>query len=295
MPADHGRDETPVKPQRPQASPLDRGIGLLVVPLLAFLLVFYAYPVASMLWRSFSDPSLSLQHYQSVFSEPVILRVFWITLQISAVVTLITLLLGYPLAYVMATTSPTVAKILLGLVLVPFWISILVRSYAWMVLLGRQGMINNVLMVVGITDEPVRLLNTTLATYIGMIHILLPFMVLPLYSALKGIDQRLALAAQGLGARPLPVFRHIILPLSMPGVGAGCLLVFVLALGFYVTPALLGGRRDVMISVLIGNYVDLFNWGLASALAAVLLVSTLLLVALMDRFLNLDKIFGVER
>jgi ABC-type spermidine/putrescine transport system permease subunit I len=156
-------------------------------------------------------------------------------------------------------------------------------------------MINDLLIWMGITREPLRLLNTTFATYVGMVHVLLPFMVLPLYSVFRNIDHRLLQAAEGLGARPFRVFRHVILPLSMPGIGAGCLLVFVLSLGFYVTPALLGGARDIMVSVLIGNHVDLFNWGLASAIATVLLVGTLLLVGLMDRFLNLDKIFGVER
>jgi ABC-type spermidine/putrescine transport system permease subunit I len=276
-------------------SPMDRGLAWLAVPLLLVLLVFYAYPVLAMLWRSVSDPVLSLQHYQNVFEDPVILKVFWITLHISATVTLAALLLGYPLAYVMATAGPRLAGIMLALVLVPFWISILVRSYAWMVLLGRHGLINEMLMRLNITEEPIRLLNTTFATHIGMVHVLLPFMVLPLYSTLKSLDQRLLRAAEGLGARPYRVFLHIILPLSIPGIAAGCLLVFVLSLGFYVTPALLGGARDIMIAVLIGTHVDLFNWGLASALAAVLLVATLLLVAAIDRFLGLEKLLGVER
>jgi ABC-type spermidine/putrescine transport system permease subunit I len=274
------------------APALDRGVHLLVWPLIVFLTVFYALPVLLMLLRSISDPHLSLAHYFEIFTEPVIRNVFVITMQISVVVTVITLVLGYPLAYVMATASPILAKILLGLVLVPFWISVLVRSYAWMVLLGRYGLINDILVWLGLTKEPLRLLNTTFATHVGMVHVLLPFMVLPLYSVFKNVDIRLLQAAEGLGARPFRVFRHVILPMSLPGVGAGCLLVFVLSLGFYVTPALLGGARDVMVSVLIGNHVDLFNWGLASALATVLLVGTLLLVGAMDRFLNLDKIFG---
>jgi ABC-type spermidine/putrescine transport system permease subunit I len=265
------------------------------LPLLGYLAVFYAYPVLAMLWRSFSDPALSLRHYRDVLTTPVILRIFWITVRTSAVVTALTLLLGYPLAYVMATASAPVQKILLGVVLVPFWISVLVRSYAWMVLLGRYGLVNQLLLTLGIMDAPVRLLNTTLALYIGMVHILLPFMILPLYSVLTGIDRRLVAAAEGLGARPLSIFRHVVLPLSLPGVGAGCLLVFVLGLGFYVTPALLGGTKDIMIAVLIAEQVDLFNWGLASALSTVLLVGTLLVIVTVDRYLNLDRLFGASR
>jgi len=277
--------------------PLPEGLGLrlLLLPLLAYLAVFYAYPVVAMLWRSFSDPSISLQHYWEILTTPVILKVFWITLRVSTIVTVVALLLGYPLAYVMATTTPAMQRILLGVVLVPFWISVLVRSYAWMVLLGRYGLVNQLLTGLGLTQSPVQLLNPTLALYVGMVHVLLPFMILPIYSVLSGIDRRLVAAAEGLGARPASVFRHVVLPLSLPGVGAGCLLVFVLALGFYVTPALLGGTQDIMIAVLIAEQVDLFNWGLASALSAVLLTAALLIIALVDRCLNLDRMFGASR
>jgi ABC-type spermidine/putrescine transport system permease subunit I len=284
-------------PRRPPGGSrrIESALPLLLVPLVAYLAVFYAYPVLAMLWRSFSDPTLSLQHYREVLTTPVVLKVFWITLRIATVVTALTLVLGYPVAFVMATASGPVRTILLGVVLVPFWISVLVRSYAWMVLLGRYGLVNQLLLALGVVDAPVRLLNTPLALYVGMVHILLPFMILPLYSVLSGIDRRLIAAAQGLGARPLNVFRHVVLPLSLPGVGAGCLLVFVLSLGFYVTPALLGGTQDIMIAVLIAEQVDLFNWGLASALSAVLLGGTLLVILTLDRFLRLDRLFAPSR
>lgn len=282
-------------PESRRPSGEGRGLRLLLLPLLAYLAVFYAYPVVAMLWRSFSDPSLSLQHYWEILTTPVILKIFWITLRISTIVTIVALLLGYPLAYVMATASPPVKKLLLGVVLVPFWISVLVRSYAWMVLLGRYGLVNQLLINLGLIPAPIRLLNTTFALYVGMVHILLPFMILPLYSVLSGIDRRLIAAAEGLGARPIRVFRHVVLPLSFPGIGAGCLLVFVLALGFYVTPALLGGTKDIMIAVMIAEQVDLFNWGLAAALSTALLVTTLLVIAVMDRYLDLDRMFGANR
>jgi ABC-type spermidine/putrescine transport system permease subunit I len=286
-------DSRPGTATRP--APSDRGLRLLLLPLVAFLAVFYAYPVLAMLWRSVSDPAISLQHYREVLTTPVILKVFGITLRVSAIVTVLALLLGYPLAYVMATASPAVRKLLMGVVLVPFWISVLVRSYAWMVLLGRYGLVNQLLTGLGIVDAPVRLLNTTLALYVGMVHILLPFMILPLYSVLAGIDRRLIAAAEGLGARPMSVFRHVVLPLSLPGIGAGCLLVFVLGLGFYVTPALIGGTQDIMIAVMIAEQVDLLNWGLASALSAVLLVATLAVIAVLDHYLDLDRMFGANR
>lgn len=278
-----------------KSSPMDRSVSWLVLPILLFLAFFYAYPVISMLWRSVSDPSVSIEHYRNIFTSSTFLRIFFLSFQIATVVTVVSLILAYPLAYIMATSSPFISRLLLALVLIPFWISILVRSYAWMVLLGREGLVNAVLMKIGIIDAPIRLLNTTFATYVGMVHVLLPFMVLPLFSVLRSIDRRLLMAADGLGARPFTIFRLIIWPLSVPGVIAGSLLVFVLSLGFYVTPALLGSSRDLMIAILIGIHVDLFNWGLASALATVLLLVTLLIVGVFDRFKNIEKILGGKR
>jgi putative spermidine/putrescine transport system permease protein len=267
----------------------------LIVPLLIFLAVFYACPIMAMLFRSVSDPVLSLQHYQEIVTTGVIYRVFGITLRIAVAITVIALIVGYPLAYLMSVSSPTVQKILLAIVLVPFWISVLVRSYSWMVLLGRQGPINQTLMFLGMTNEPIRLLNTTLATHLGMLQVLLPFMILPLFNSLRAIDPQLTTAARSLGAPSWRVFRHVIFPLSLPGVGAGCLLVFIISMGFYITPALLGGQRDLMIAILIASQVDQFNWGLASALAATLLTVVLTVVIVLDRWLSIEKIFGSER
>jgi ABC-type spermidine/putrescine transport system permease subunit I len=219
----------------------------------------------------------------------------WITVWISIVVTICTLILGYPVAYLISSVTTTKSNLLIVLVLVPFWTSILVRTYAWMVLLGRQGIINELLQSMGIIDQPLRLLNTRFAVYVSMVHILLPFMILPLYSVMRGIDRSVLRAAEGLGARPSAVFRQVMLPLSLPGVAAGCLLVFILSLGFYITPALVGGPKDLMISVLIAQQVDLFNWAFASALAAVLLVGALLIFVIFNRILGVEKIFGEVR
>ncbi len=268
---------------------------VVVLPLLAYLLMFYAYPVAAMLFRSVSEPSWTLHNFRVLFNTNVYAHVLWITTWISIVVTVVTLVLAYPVAYLLSSVSESKSNLLMILVLIPFWTSILVRTYAWMVLLGREGIINNFLLWTGVINEPLRLLNTRFAVYVAMVHILLPFMVLPIYSVMRGIDRSLLRAAEGLGARPVSVFRQILLPLSLPGVAAGCLLVFILSLGFYITPALVGGPKDLMISVLIAQQVDLFNWPFASALAAVLLFGALLIFVIFNRILGVEKIFGGAR
>lgn len=266
-----------------------------VIPLVLYLLFFYAYPVIAMLFRSVSEPTWSLTNYSHLLRTNVYVHVVWITVWISIVVTVCTLILGYPVAYLISSVTTTKSNLLIVLVLVPFWTSILVRTYAWMVLLGRQGIINELLQSLGIIDQPLRLLNTRFAVYVAMVHILLPFMILPLYSVMRGIDRSVLRAAEGLGARPRAVFTQVMLPLSLPGVAAGCLLVFILSLGFYITPALVGGPKDLMISVLIAQQVLLFNWPFASALAAVLLVGALIIFIIFNRILGVEKIFGEVR
>jgi ABC-type spermidine/putrescine transport system permease subunit I len=264
----------------------------LLLPLIAYLGVFYAYPIAAMMFRSISEPYWTIEHFAKLFREGIYLHVLWMTAEVAAVVTAAALLLGYPLAYLLARIDRAKSNLLLILVLVPFWTSVLVRTYAWMVLLGRQGIVNQLLLAIGAIGQPLRLLNTTLAVYVAMVHVLLPFMILPLYGVMRGLDEDLLRAAQGLGAAPLAVFRQVWLPLSLPGVFAGCLLVFILALGFFIIPALVGGPRDLMIAVLIQQQVDLFNWPLASALAVVLLAAALIVFAAFERSLGVAQIFG---
>jgi ABC-type spermidine/putrescine transport system permease subunit I len=264
----------------------------LMLPLLAFLLAFYGYPVVTMLMRSVAEPHWTLGNFGKVFASGVYLQVLWITLRVAVVVTVASLLLGYPVAYVLARIDPARSNLLMSLILIPFWTSILVRTYAWMVLLGREGFVNQLLMWTGTIGEPLRLLNTTFAVYVAMVHILLPFMVLPLYAAIRAVDEDLLRAAEGLGASRLGVFRQVVLPLSLPGVAAGCLLVFILALGFFITPALVGGPRDLMIAVLINQQVDLFDWPFASALAVLLLAAALLVYVVFARSLGVEQAFG---
>lgn len=267
-------------------------VPLLVIPLLLFLGVFYAYPVAAMLWRSIAAPHFSFANYAELFASDIYLLVFWITFRISLVTTIVALVLGYPVAYLLARQPPGRANLLLILVLVPFWSSILVRTYAWMVLLGRNGVINQLLLALGVIHTPLRLLNTTFAVYVAMVHVLLPFMILPLFATLRGIDPALLRAAASLGARPLAVFRQVLLPLSLPGVFAGSLLVFILALGFFITPALVGGPRDLMVAVLIQQQVEILHWPFASALAMVLLLAAIASFAVLSKALGVERLFG---
>jgi putative spermidine/putrescine transport system permease protein len=278
----------------PAAAVRVRGL-LLVLPLLFYLAVLYALPVANMMLRSVTEPHWTLGNFAELLHEPIYAKVLWITLRISLVVTVAVLLLGYPVAYLMARLPPARSNLLMILVLLPFWSSILVRSYAWMVLLGRNGIINQLLLWSGVIDMPLRLLNTTFAVYIAMVHVLLPFMILPLYATLRAIDPSLLRAGASLGARPAAVFRQIVLPLSLPGVSAGSLLVFILALGFYITPALVGGPRDLMMAMLIQQEIDHFDWPLGSALAVVLLAVALGTFAVFTRVLRVEQTFGRTR
>lgn len=251
---------------------------LLVAPLLAYMLTFYALPVVAMLLRSVNDPTWTVAHYGALLDDVVFAKVFWITFNTSITVTLGCLVLGYPVALGLVRAK-TMAPLILVIILLPFWTSVLVRSYAWMVLLGRHGLVNEALIALDMIDRPIRILNTPLATQIAMIHILLPYMILPIANALRQIDPSLIRAASGLGATPFMTFRQVILPLSMSGVAAGTLLTFVLALGFYITPAMVGGPRDITLSMLIAQQVDQLNWAYAATLSAVLLATALAILA----------------
>ncbi len=261
-----------------RARSIGAGHAALAVPLVLFLLVFFAYPVASMLWRSLG-PGI----WPDLLEGSVFWRVMQITLEIGLIVTACCLLLAYPLAYWLARLRAPTANLLMIFVLIPFWTSILVRSYAWMALLERHGIVNNFLLFLHVIDEPVRLLNTRFSVCLAMVHVLLPFMVLPIYANLRGLDWRLVRAAESLGATPWGTLRQIVLPLSRPGVGAGVTLVFTLSIGFYITPVLVGAPSDVMVSMLINDQVDQLNWPIASAMSAVLLVLVLVATALLGR------------
>jgi ABC-type spermidine/putrescine transport system permease subunit I len=267
---------------------------LLAAPLLLYMLAFYALPVLAMLLRSLGETEWTLAHYAALPGDTVFLKTFWRTLYTALIVTLGTLLLGYPVALALVRSKQLTAALILVVVLLPFWTSVLVRSYAWMVLMGRHGLINEALVAAGLLERPLRILNTPLATQIAMIHILLPYMILPIANTLRQIDPSLARAASGLGASPWHTFRQVTLPLSMPGVAAGVLLVFVLSLGFYITPAMVGGPREITLSMLIAQQVDQLNWSYAACLSAVLLVSALVIIGLFHRLAGIGNAFRLS-
>ncbi|CAN5281642.1 ABC transporter permease [soil metagenome] len=213
--------------------------------------------------------------------QRVYARILARTFEISAVVTLFCLLLGYPLAWWLANLPTRTANVLMILVLVPFWTSVLVRVAAWIVLLQSEGLVNRGLMAIGITDHPLALLFNRVGVIIAMVHILLPFMILPLYSVMKSVPPTYLRAAVSLGSTPLAAFFRVYVPQTYPGIGAGALLVFILSIGYYVTPALLGGADDQMLSYYIARYTNVeINWGMACALGALLLAATLVLYAI---------------
>jgi len=259
-----------------------RLLAALGLPALALLAILFAYPVLRLMALSVEGGSLAW--YAKALGESLYVEVFWITIRIALIVTLATLVLSYPIAYFLATTTRLMAAFGFALVILPLWTSILVRTYAWMVLLGRNGIVNKSLIALSVIDEPLALLHNELGVIIGMVHVLMPYMVLPIYAAMRRVDADLLQAAEGLGAGTFRIFRRIFLPLSAQGIYAGCTLVFVLSVGFFITPALLGGGRVIMIAVLIEQQVrDVLNWSFASALATVLLVATMAIYALAQR------------
>jgi ABC-type spermidine/putrescine transport system permease subunit I len=265
----------------------------LLIPVLVLFSVFFVLPMIRIFGTSFFDPSFTFRHYLPIFQESVYIKVLLRTLTMALFVSAVCLVLGYPVAYLLSDLRPRIANVLLVLVLIPLWTSILVRSYAWMVLLGREGILNKMLLYFHLISTPLKLLYTSTAVILGMVQVLLPFMILPLLSVMKGIDRNLMKAAHSLGAGPFHTFFRVYLPLSLPGVAAGFLLVFIIALGFFITPALLGGRKDILISMLIEEQVrELLNWEFAAALSLVLFLVTIAIILVFNRFIGLDKLFS---
>lgn len=267
--------------------------GSLMAPLLVFLLLVFVTPLVMILARSFTDPEPGVQNYRDFFGSPVYADVLVNTFRISGIVTLLTLVLGFPYAYLMTLASPFWRGVMLVAVLVPFWTSLLVRTFAWVLMLNNTGVVNEFLLSVGLIDEPLALIRNQTGVIIGMVQVMLPYAVLPMYATMRSVDRRLVQAAEGLGAHPVFAFWRIYAPLTAPGVVAALLLVFISSIGFYVTPALLGGPKDVMIGELIVQQLSaVLRWGFASALAVILLLATGALLLLVSRFVNVGKFLG---
>ena len=267
----------------------------LALPALLVVLLLIVVPVGWLAWQSIYHDGFTLENYRRILNEDVYWKTFLFTFEISLLVTGLALLLGYPLAYAAHAAPKGWSVVILALVVLPFWTSVLVRAYAWLVLLQRTGVINQFLQSLGIVSEPLALVHNTFGTVVATVHILLPFMVLPLYAAMQKIPADLMQAGASLGASPSHAFWRIFLPLSLPGVLAGSTLVFVLCLGFYITPELLGGGRAIMVSMLVSRNVELYNqWGAASAVGVVLLLSVGFIFFVVTRFIRLDRVLGTQ-
>ncbi|THD72735.1 MAG: ABC transporter permease subunit [Bradyrhizobium sp.] len=268
---------------------------VLLLPITLFLAVFYAVPLLRMLELSLFDPDFTLKNYIAPLTSPVYARILWNTVWLGIVVTSGCLLLGYPVAFLLATSAARTRHFLMIAVVLPYFTSILVRSYAWLVILGRHGLVNEALSALKMTSQPLKIIYNTPGVVISMIHILLPVMIFALYSVMQGVDWRLGNISSSLGATRTHTFFRVYLPLSLPGIGAGCVLVFIFSVGFYVTPALVGGLQDTILPMLIATQInELLNWGLGSALAIILLVFTLVLFLALNRVFRLDQIWSVN-
>ena len=260
---------------------------------LAFFLAIYLYPLTRLVAWSLFAPGFTLAQYAKLFGEPAYMQALRNTAEISLGVTVLALVLGYPLAYLVTVVSARTRAVLILLVLVPFWTSVLVRTFAWMVILGKKGIVNQALLGWGLVDRPVPLIYNMVGVQIGMVHVLLPFMVFPLYSVMSRIDLNVIRVARSLGAPPHRVFLHVFLPLSLPGVAAGCLIVFLLAVGFYVTPALLGGPGQITLATMIDMMITTFlNFGFAATLGLLLLAVVAGIFAVVSALLGLNRIVG---
>ncbi|MFL9999793.1 ABC transporter permease [Paraburkholderia dipogonis] len=257
----------------------------LLVPALLLLVIFFLLPVLSLLLRSVLEPTPGLNNYAQLLGSTTYLRVFGNTFLVATVVTAATLAIGFPTAWLLAIAPRKLSSLLFAILLLSMWTNLLARTFAWMVLLQQTGPINRLLMALGVISEPLTLVNNLIGVTIGMTYIMLPFLVMPLHATLRGIDPSTLRAAAICGASRWQAFWRVLVPLAMPGIASGALMVFVMALGYFVTPALLGGASYMMLAELIAQLVQqLLNWGLAGAAAFVLLAVTLALYTLQLRF-----------
>ncbi len=260
------------------------------LPALVFLMLFFVVPVVALLLRSVTEPQLGLSNYMALLGSSTYLKIFFNTFLVSAVVTVISLLIGFPVAWALAIMPGRLASVIFAILLLSMWTNLLARTYAWMVLLQRTGLVNKMLIGMGLIDKPLALVNNLVGVTIGMTYIMLPFIILPLYGVIRKIDPAILQAAALCGATRSQALVRVLLPLTVPGIAAGALMVFVMSLGYFVTPALLGGTSNMMLAELIAQFVQsLVNWGMGGAAALVLLVVTLTLYAVQLRF------FGDQR
>lgn len=259
-------------------------LATLLLPSSIFIGIFFILPVMLILTLSVTDPTFGLENYYLLGKNPALGRIFLTTLRITIITVLVSTFVGYLIAYRMLAAGPRELRIIIFCLLVPLWTSILVRAFAWVALLQNNGIVNNLFISLGIFDSPARLVRNEFGVLVGMIHVMIPYATLPIYSAMKGLDMRLMHAARSLGATPAACFWRIFFPLTFPGIGTAMILVFIISIGFYVTPIVLGGGTVVMIAEYISVQItETVRWGLGSMLATVLLAIVLAFVAMFRR------------
>lgn len=269
--------------------------AVLLLPAAVVLGLCFFLPLAQLLLISLSGEEGPFSAYSAILSDEVFRAVFLSTLKMALVVTAIAILLGYPAAYLLTRLRGIRLSIALYCVLVPFWISVLVRSFSWILLLERNGPVNTLLVTASVIERPVQLLFNDFSLYVGMVHVLLPYAILPIYTAMLKVDQRLLLASNGLGASDVQTFLRVYLPLTAGGTAAAALFVFLMALGFYITPALLGGLHNLTVAMLIDNLInERLVWPLAAAASFILLVTILAFLLVTSRFVSLGRITDVR-
>lgn len=270
--------------------------AILVVPAIAFLIIGFLIPIVLFFvsaMKEIGSVSEISEHFITTLSSKAFLTALFTTNWIALLVTLVCLVAGYPIAYYLTQASRFRFSIALFCIIVPYFTSVIVRTYSWMVLLGRNGIINQFLIAIGITDQPFPLLYNKAGILIGMSYVLMPYMILTLFSAMKAIDPSYLRAAHALGASPYFAFRHVYLPLTRHGIVSGSLIVFILAIGFFITPALMGGPSDIMIAMLIERSVEImFDWPSAAVMSMVLLIVTLILYAVYYRVTDVQRMMG---
>lgn len=273
-----------------------RSYWALIVPPLAVMALCYFYPLGRFLSLSLTVPRFGFDNFGRLLTSPAIWHILVTTGRICIITTALALIVGYLIAYVMMHVSAQYRTWMLFIVLLSFWLSVLIRAFAWLTLLQSHGILNTALMGAGFIKDPLPLTRNEFGVIVGMVHYLIPYAVLPIYANMQGIDRRLVPAARGLGATASVAFFRVFVPLTVPGIIAAALLVFIFSLGFFITPALLGGGKTVMIAEYISiQILTVLNWGNAAALATMLLATVFLILAAVSRFANLSEIYGIKQ
>lgn len=265
----------------------------LLAPMFAILAAAYLVPLAGVLFISVTEPRPGLGNYAQILQSPAIGRVALATLRVCGLTTIASVAIGYVIAYALVRASGHLRSFMFLCVLVPLWTSVLIRTFAWLLILGERGPLNAALLWSGAVDQPLALMHSETGVVIGMTHYLLPYAILTLFAGMQGIDERILMAARGLGSGPVEAFARIYFPLTLPAVFASTVLVFVLALGFYVTPVILGGGRVVLIGEYISTQIlQIARWGVGTTLASLLLILVLATLALAAKVVDMKKLFS---